>query len=217
MRLFCSQVAASVPEKTLARFSKVRPVAVLFGPGVKARTTVTMIGTRTIAVMSRIAVNRHQRPRIARFGEDALVLGRSGDAEDRAGLGMGVDYCAHYSTLDFRIWRYRMNGDHHQGHGHEEGDGHAGAGGEVLEDGAVGQDHQGGGGVDRAAAGQQVDGGEVIDAEDRHQDPGDVRGPGDQRQRDLAELLPAAWRRPCWPLRRRCCPRRPGPPRSSSS
>lgn len=63
-RLFWSQVAASVPLNTLARFSNVKPVAVLLAPGVKARTTVTMMGTRTITVMARIRANLHQRPRI---------------------------------------------------------------------------------------------------------------------------------------------------------
>ena len=49
---------------------------------------------------------------------------------------------------------------------------------EVLEHGPVGQHDQGVGGVDRAAAGEQEDGREVVDAEDRHEDPARCRWTG---------------------------------------
>ena len=91
----------------MLRFSNVRPVAVLFGPGVKARTTVTMIGYQDDRGDDQDGDEAPPLAAVAGFGEDALVLGGAGDAEDGAGLRVGVDCCAHYSTLDFRIWRYR--------------------------------------------------------------------------------------------------------------
>ena len=55
---------------------------------------------------ARIRANRHQRPRYRlREVHAGLAVGY---AEDLAGFGVGVQYCTHYSTLDFRIWRYRM-------------------------------------------------------------------------------------------------------------
>src|ERR1700716_2479240 len=87
MRLVLSQVAARVLEKTLLRFSNVRPVAVLLGPGVRARTTVTMMGTRTMAVMARIRVNRHQRPR--RPASERTRRDFSGPATPRVGPDPG--------------------------------------------------------------------------------------------------------------------------------
>ena len=68
----------------------------------------TMMGTRTTAVMARMAVKRHQRPRMPASESARLVLPGRCNAEFGTGFGMGVEYCAHYSTLDFRIWRYRM-------------------------------------------------------------------------------------------------------------
>ena len=44
----------------------------------------------------------------------------------------------------------------------------------------------------RSTAGQQEDRGEVVDAEDRHQDPADVGRSRDHRQGDVRELLPPA-------------------------
>ena len=69
----------------------------------------------------------------------------------------------------------------------------------------------------RTALREQEDRREVVDAEDRHEDPADVRGPRDDRQRHAGERLPAGWRRPSSRPRRRCCPRSRAPTTSSSS
>ena len=106
-------------------------------------------GTSTMTEITTMAANRHHASGAGFAAGCGPQLGFWCDGRLSDLFGGGA--CC---PLDLAVEDCRH---HHEDQRHHEGDGDSGAGLQVLED-AVGQHHQGGGGVDRATAGEQVNG-----------------------------------------------------------